>query len=217
MTEGRAFSDLLLDRVGKSRGLYALSDDERLDYWARTLPAILSCKEIAQVVIRGDRFDEPTVRDEAERSIRFALIDACRRGMMKARSHGTGSMNNYDGTTEHMLTFYVHRDDARRYLAALNLLPPDGSPLALWLKGADVVAKPETLSAQDMADFQQMCLEQWERNPTQTITGANGVVQEVGKSYLVSYKVATLEKWARAVAPDGVKGVRGRRKKSSSE
>lgn len=57
-----------------------------------------------------------------------------------------------------------------------------------------------------------MCADQWERNRTQTITGANGMVQAVGKGYLRLYQEAALEKWAREVAPDAVKGKRGRPK-----
>lgn len=211
------FSELLLDRLGKRRDMERFSEDERLDYWVQTLPAVLSCEEIADAVVRGEKSDDSSRRNDAEMSIRLALESACRRGIMKARVHVIGSANNFDEMTVQKLRFYVHRDDARRYFAALDLVPPAGSPLARWLKGPDAASKPETLSAQDRADFQQLCAEQWARNSTQTITGANGVVQEVGKSYLVSYKVATLEKWAREVAPPGVKGVRGRRKKSSSE
>lgn len=105
---------------------------------------------------------------------------------------------------------------ARRYFAALNVTPPDDSPLSFWLKGVEAASKSETSGGQDKADFQQLCADQWERNRTQTITGANGMVQAVGKGYLRLYQEAALEKWAREVAPDAVKGKRGRPKKSDT-
>lgn len=175
------------------------------------LPDILSVLELSDLISGG--------ASDCWGGVITALEDACRRGSLKV-SHFEPSTRFFtrSGTTEQGKgEYFVHRDDARRYFAGLNLTPPDDSPVACWLKGAEAVSKPETLSAQDRADFQQMCMEQWARNPTQTITGSNGVVQAVGKSYLVLYTAATLEKWARAVAPEGVRGVRGRRKKSDPE
>lgn len=191
--------------------------DERLRLYVNTRPSILSCIEIAHLVVlweavaSGAEDDHP---DDLERDVARALEDACLRGTLKARPHRRGTYEDHAGRTDELTTFYVHRDDARRYFAALDLVPPSDSYLAVWLRGPDAEARSERVSSQDMADFQCACLEQWKRNPTQTITGEGGVVAAVGVSYLRLYKQNTLEKWARAVAPDLVKSRRGRPRKS---
>ena len=111
--------------------------------------------------------------------------------------------------------FIVHRDNARRYFSSLGLEPQEGSPLWCWLRGrpAEDAGKLRA-DQQDKADFQQLCLEYWDRNRATRITGPEGVVNAVGGAYLRNYKRKTLEKWAREVAPKGVRGRRGRPKKS---
>lgn len=206
------FASEYLASLGFDRG-WPLNDSARL-------PAVLSCSEIAHIIVYdrcepwppGSANDDRQWRlQEQAQRVSDCLANACRRGLLKAKiplaeHHSQGGWD-YKG-------FLVHFDDARRYFSALDLFPPDGSALATWLRGPDTSVSGLSISAQDCADFQQLCSDQWVRNPTQPITGEGGVVAAVGASYLRKYTRGTLEKWARAVAPAGVRGKRGRPRKS---
>lgn len=184
------------------------------------LPAVLSCKEMAYIIahdgvapfppgdLNGQRRWE--LNDQATR-VSTCLANACRRGLLKATvplfEHKSQGGWDYEG-------FLVHFDDARRYFAALDLVPPEESRIGAWLRGPDTSSNSLTISAQDRADFQLLCIDQWTRNRTQTITGESGVVAAVGLAYLRKYTRGTLEKWAREVAPGLVRGRRGRPRKS---
>lgn len=206
------FASEYLTSLGYDRG-WPLNDSAKL-------PAVLSCSEMAHLIVYdGDAPFPPgalnderrwELSDQADR-VSTCLANACRRGLLKATvplfEHTSGAGWNYEG-------FLVHFDDARRYFAALDLVPPDGSRIAAWLRGPDTSTTSPTFSARDRDDFQQLCIEQWTRNPTQKITGEGGVVSAVGAAYLRNYQESTLVKWARAVAPDLVRGRRGRPRKS---
>lgn len=206
------FASDYLNILGYKQG-WPLNADARL-------PAVLSCTEIASLMTYGasGRLELPGITSESdwERRAQAELIEdclakACQRGLLRSRkplAEHKGLFGwNYKG-------FFIHFDDARRYFATLGLVPPDGSMIGAWLRGPADTRHDASIPVQDKADFQQLCAEQWERNPTQTITGERGVVSEVGPSYLNLYKRATLEKWAREVAPAFVKGRRGRPPKS---
>lgn len=203
------FASQYLTSLGYGRG-WPLNASARL-------PAVLDCKELARLIVYGLDDDNSLeterdwMRSEQCGEVSYYLADACRRGLLKATmppsESGAALGWNYKG-------FLVHFDDARRYFSALNIFPPDGSAVAAWLRGPDASPGSLSISAQDRADFQQLCIQQWERNSTQTITGEGGVVAAVGTAYLRRYQKSTLEKWAREVAPDFVKGRRGRPRKS---
>lgn len=120
---------------------------------------------------------------------------------------------------EGQLYCYIHRDNARQYFHRIGLEIPEGCPLWCWL-----YAKPASEANKlrrdqlDKTDYQKECLQVWQINPTLPITGAEGITyhadlmawQQAGR-----YEPGTFVKWAREVAPDGVKGKRGRRKKSA--
>lgn len=205
------FASQYLTSLGYDKG-WPLND-------SATRPAVLSCKEMAHLMARDGGGPPPTIsanewgyalHEQVER-VSSCLADACRRGVLKATMplDEPVSPSGY-----HYTGFLVHFDDARRYFAALDLLPPEGSAIAVWLRGPDASVNDLSISAQDRDDFQQICIVQWTRNPTQTITGEGGVVAAVGASYLRKYQKNTLEKWAREVAPDLVRGRRGRPRKS---
>ena len=131
------------------------------------------------------------------------LIAACTRKMLKADA----THIDHTGTVlDKHVDFIVHRDDARRYFKSLGLEPPEGSPLWCWTCGkrAEDAGKLRG-DQQDKADFQQLCTEYWDRNPTATIRGESGATLQAGKAYLRSYQPKTLEQWASEVAPKSVK------------
>jgi hypothetical protein len=98
----------------------------------------------------------------------------------------------------------IHRDDARRYFQTIQWEPEEGSPLWCWLYGTPEQEKGKLRPSQlEKADFQQRCIEHWDRSPTTRIGGEQGVVALIGGGY--HYAQGTLEKWAREVAPDHVK------------
>jgi len=118
---------------------------------------------------------------------------------------------------EGQLYCYIHRDDARRYFARIGLDVPEGCPLWCWLH-----AKPASdanklrRDQRDKADYQQECTRVWGISNTLPITGPGGITYHPDLiAWRRRYEGGTLEKWARAVAPDGVKGKPGRRKKSA--
>jgi len=120
---------------------------------------------------------------------------------------------NQDG----QLYCYIHRDDARRYFARIGLDIPAGCPLWCWL-----YAKPASEASKlrkdqrDKADYQQECARVWGISSALSITGPEGITYHPDLiAWRNRYEGGTLEKWAREVAPDGVKGKRGRRKKSA--
>jgi hypothetical protein len=60
--------------------------------------------------------------------------------------------------------YIIHRDDARRYFAALDLVPLEGSALHCWLYRKANGARQLRPEQQDKADFQQLCIDHWERS-----------------------------------------------------
>ena len=184
------------------------------------LPAILNDAELAILICDGVTDSHPL---PDKQSVMGRLRIACLRGELKAELSDRGL---YGNRSDDQTYCYVHRDDARRYFAGLELEPPEGSALWCWLRGktAEEAGKLRP-DQQDKADFQKLCLDIWGRNPTMTITGEFGVTRQPGEtlSYLkkeggaAGYESKTLESWAREVAPDGVKGKRGRRPKISAD
>lgn len=79
-------------------------------------------------------------------------------------------------------------------------------------------AGKKTEVQQDRSDCQDICLALWKNDPTKTITGKNGVAQHNDLSaYSRKYSLEWVEGCAREVAPEQVKGRRGRRKKISDQ
>jgi len=94
-----------------------------------------------------------------------------------------------------------------------------------WLRtGGVVIGKPtegagkKTEAQQDRADCQGKCLALWEKNPTMTITGPHGVAEHNDLScYVRKYRLEWVKGCAREVAPEQVKGKRGRPKKIADQ
>lgn len=94
-----------------------------------------------------------------------------------------------------------------------------------WLRTGGVVIGKQTEGAgkkteaqQDRADCQGKCLALWEKNPTMTNTGPRGVAQHNDLScYVRKYSLEWVEGCAREVAPEQVKGKRGRPKKIADQ
>ena len=185
------------------------------------LPAVLSCFEIAHIMTHdgsdpwfggSDNDDQNFENQQIVKQVALALAHACRRGLIKSKlpfaEHSSKCGGGYVG-------FLIHFDDARRYFAALDLFPAEGSVLATWLRRGEASDKKKrSIAVQDRADFQQLCAEQWVRNPTQRITGEGSVVEAVGVAYSRQYRKETLGRWARAVAPESVRNRNGRPRKS---
>jgi hypothetical protein len=199
------FREKYLEKVRLSSSLIESAKSGRL-------PAILNDAEIGVLICDG----EPDPGPMPSPSCVFGKLRiACLRGELKATLSDRGIYGNRD---EKQTYCYIHRDDARRYFAALEIEPETGGALWCWLRGktAEEAGKLKP-DQQDKADFQKLCLEIWGRNPTMTITGEFGVTKQLGETlpYHKSYKPKTLEGWAREVAPDNVKNNRGRRPKIS--
>jgi len=190
----RDFCAAYLDRIG-----HQLDFKERAS--AGLLPEYLATAEITELATLNVRGGE-----RAWMQMMDSLDDACRRGEIAGARHLQDRKDR--------LRWYIHRDEARRYFQALDVMPAEGSPLWCWLRGKPA-AEAQTLrpEQQDKADFQQFCIERWRLSPTVPITGEAGIVMQVARSYLRKYARRTLEGWAREVAPEGVKGRRGRPKK----
>lgn len=176
------------------------------------LPVILNDSELAQLICDGAP-DAGSLPDRE--SVMGKLRIACLRGELKAELSDRGVYGNRD---QEQTYCYINRDSARRYFAGLGLEPVEGSALWCWLRGKTVEEAGKLRpDQQDKADYQQLCLEIWRRNPTMTITGESGVTRQPGETlpYFTNklYTLKKLEEWAREVAPDGVKGKRGRRPK----
>ncbi len=202
-----AFRDSYLERVGLGADLLDSAKRGRL-------PVILNDSELAKLICEGT----PDAQRATDADSVFGKLRiACLRGELKAELSDRGVFGNRD---EKQTYCYIHRDNARRYFAGLGLEAMEGSALWCWLRGktAEEAGKLRP-DQQDKADYQQLCLEIWRRNPTMTITGESGVTKQPGETlpYLTNklYARKTLEDWAREVAPDGVKGKRGRRPKIS--
>lgn len=174
------------------------------------LPQILNDSELSVLICDGIQDNHALPSPE---SVMGKLRIACLRGELKAELSDRGIYGNRD---QEQTYCYIHRDNARRYFSGLGLDPDEGSALWCWLRGnkADDAGKLRP-DQQDKADFQQLCLAIWERNPTITITGNCGVIRQPGETlpYLANkkYAASTLEGWAREVAPEQVKNKRGRR------
>ena len=214
------FAERFLDAVGNELSLI----DRAL---AGKLHDFITHKVLAQFIEHGAQLPcrIPGIADE--------VYHACYVGQLRARlipgspgvpatfgsSAPDGSLGgiytNVVGATDPV--YIVHRDDARRYLMALDLMPDPGTPQWCWLRGKPATeAKRLRPAQQDKADFQQLCVEHWERSPTTLIRGEAGIVALLGASYLRGYKEGTLEGWASAVAPAHVKRP-GRPRKTTVE
>ena len=178
------------------------------------LRSFLSHVELAALVCEGN-INAPRF-DEVVQSLRGVCFSGELKSSLPIMERQQRTERNHSSFT----SYYVHRDDARRYFARIDLDPPEGSALWCWLHGkpSDQAGKLR-LPQQAKADFQQICLEVWERNPTLPITGPGGVCyqQRATLEWHRLYEPKTLEKWAREVAPPGVKGKRGRPRKISPE
>lgn len=207
------FRELYLARV-------RLGDDLLDSAKKGRLPVILNASELAQLI--ADGVSDPTSATSPD-SVFGRVQIACLRGELKATITDYGVYGTRDPSQSYC---YVNRDDARRYFAGLGLEPVEGSALWCWLRGktAEDAGKLNAVQ-QDKADFQQKCLEIWERSPTIKITGEFGVTRQPAETlpYLrklggtAGYTSKTLERWAREVAPEGVKGKRGRPPKNTPQ
>jgi len=172
-------------------------------------------------------------KHQSQGEVRKELHHACYVGQLKARlipgspgvplqfgSTGGGLGNTYTNLVgERPDDYIIHRDDARRYFQWLDAMPEPGTPLWCWLRGkrADEAKKLRPVQ-QDKADFQQIAKERWKVSPEMLITGPDGIVRAVGAAYVNKYTFKTVQGWASEIAPEGVKGKRGRpRKKISAE
>lgn len=188
--------------------------------WARAgrLHSILNTDEIAWLLCEN-RETGPMRKGAVAGELRLAAL----RGDVKA------TLSEFDlwgikpkpagPNQEGQLYCYVHRDDARRYFRRIGLDIPEGCPLWCWLRDKpDTEANKLRPDQQDKADYQQECIRAWEISKTLPITGPEGITYHsdlIAWRQSGKYEGVTLEKWAREVAPDGVKGKRGRRKKSA--
>ncbi len=195
----KTFPELYLDAVGASLTGVARAVDGKM-------PSTIFLDDLVELIGDGDK--SVLTRE---------LRSACSMGALKATVteidlHGQKKTDGY-------MSFKVYRDDARRYFSSLGIEPEPGSPLWCWIRGKPATEAGKLLPVQqDKADFQQICMEIWERNSAMTITGDSGVInQQETKPYQRSYGLSALAEWAREVAPDGVKGKRGRPKKNSHQ
>jgi hypothetical protein len=122
---------------------------------------------------------------------------------------------------KNMRPFFLFRneDSKQEIIEGFEQLP-QAVPVATDApqSGTESVARVRPLrpDQQDRLDFQRLCKAQWEREPTTRITGSHGIAAVVGAAhpaYPRDYEKSTLEGWAREVAPESVKGRRGRSKK----
>ncbi len=217
-----AFAERFLDAVGNE--LSSLIDRAL----AGKLHDFITHKVLAQLIEHGAQLPRriPGVADE--------IYHACYVGQLRGRlipgspgvpvtfgssapdgSQG-GVYTNIVGATDPV--YVIHRDDARRYLMALNLMPDPGTPLWCWLRGKPATeAKRLRPEQQDKADFQQLCVEYWQRSPTTRIRGKTGIVALLGTAYLNGRGPDTLVDWASEVAPEHVQQRRGRPRKTPVE
>lgn len=181
-----------------------------MDITSRALSGVAPDRlNITEIAILMGAMDSGNLDDQVYRE----LAAASARKMLKADP----THINHLGKVDHeYVDFIVHRDDARRYFKSLDHEPPEGSPLWCWLnkKRSEDAGKLRG-DQQDKADFQQLCRDHWEINPTTTIRGESGVVAQVGVAYLRLYKPATLARWASEVASEMIKKP-GRPKKRTS-
>jgi hypothetical protein len=162
-------------------------------------------------------YDEHRAHEAQWELIGRDIEEACRAGALKARA--------VLAQTEHVpcengghveipsYQYFIHRDDARRHFQRLGLEPEPGSPLWCWLQGRAATDAKRLLPVQQAkADFQKLCKERWKVTDTLPITGPGGVAAVlIREGYRSHYTRGTLEDWSREVAPEGVKGRRGRR------
>jgi hypothetical protein len=181
--------------------------------WARAgkLPSALNDVEIAILICEGNEGSFQQAKGTVRGELRLAAL----RGDLKATLTEFGLWGEKSNAKHERINCLIHRDDARRYFRRIGLVAPEGSPLWCWLnaKPADAAGKLRQ-DQRDKADYQQECQRVWSISNTLPITGAEGITYH---SDLIAwrkdgkYEGGTLEKWAREVAPDGVKGKRGRR------
>lgn len=183
--------------------------------WARAgkIPSVLNDGEITLLICESNSIEAGGGGGLIKGNVYGELRLAALRGDLKA------TLSEFDlwGKKNDQLYCYVHRDDARRYFARIGLDIPPGCPLWCWLyaKPASEASKLRK-TQRDKADYQQECLRVWGISNTLSITGLEGITYHTDLlAWRKRYEGGTLEKWAREVAPDGVKGKRGRRKKSA--
>jgi hypothetical protein len=180
--------------------------------WARAgkLPSLLNEFEIAMLICEGSETGQLR-KGSVAGELRLAAL----RGDMEA----TQSEFDLWGKKGEQLYCYIHRDNARRYFQRIGLAIPEGSPLWCWLnaKPANAVGKLRQ-DQRDKADYQQECKRVWGISNALPITGAEGITYHadlIAWRQEGRYEGGTLEKWAREVAPETVRGKRGRPKKSA--
>lgn len=180
--------------------------------WARSgkLPSKLNEAEIAWLICE-DRENAANIKGSIFGELRLAAL----RGDLPA------TISEYDlwGKKGEQLYCYVHRDHARRYFRRIGLAIPEGSPLWCWLNAKPASAAGKLRQDQrDKADYQQECQRVWSISNALPITGAEGITYHpdlIAWRQEGRYEGGTLEKWAREVAPETVRGKRGRPKKSA--
>jgi hypothetical protein len=201
---GLTFSDLFLEMT---------DDNAPIEHRAKNgiLHSRLSHVDLARLIV-GEDGDRGSLDDVSER-----LRQACFTGELRATLPVKERRQSDNSVFSKVTVYYVHRDEARRYFQKLGLDVSQQIGLSCWLRGCrEGEIKRLRPDQQDKADFQKLCLDIWERNPTMTITGASGVTMQPAETqpYLKHYTRKKLVEWAREVAPDGVKNKRGRPRKN---
>lgn len=171
------------------------------------LPSKLNESEIAWLICE--------MREES--GLKGSVFGELRLAALRGDLSATISEYNLWGNKGGQLYCYVHRDDARRYFRRIGLAIPEGSPLWCWLNAKPAADAGKLRPDQrDKADYQQECQRVWGISNTLLITGPEGITYHHDLiAWRKKYEGGTLEKWAREVAPETVKGKRGRPKKSA--
>ena len=178
---GLTFSDLFLEKT---------DDKAPIEHLAKNgmLRSRLSHGDLACLIV-GEDGDRGSLEDVHER-----LRQACFTGELRATLPVKERRQSDDSVFSKVTIYYVHRDDARRYFQKLGLDVSQQIGLACWLRGCrEGEIKPLRREQQDKADFQKLCLEIWERNPTMTITGESGVTTQQAET-LPYHKLYTRKK-----------------------
>lgn len=195
-----------------------------------------SPEQIKKLMAGGRQGEHRTEYSYTERLVDEA-IRAGRLSVCTVEIPGTSMMKRHvDGYGRPVGTFHTERSpdrtlyfvDRQACAAWLELrgAKPGRYPyIDEWLRTGGVVIGKQTEGAgkkteaqQDRADCQGKCLALWEKNPTMTITGPHGVAKHNDLScYVRKYRLEWVEGCAREVAPEQVKGKRGRPKKIADQ
>lgn len=199
-------------------------------------PIEFSPDQVAALMAGGWQGEHKTEYSDAKKLVNEAIL-ARRLSVRTVVIHGKSTMKTHvdefgrrDGTfhTERSPDKTLYRVDRQACADWLNCrgAKPGRYPyIDEWLRTGGVVIGKQTEGAgkkteaqQDRADCQGKCLALWEKNPTMTNTGPHGVAQHNDLScYVRKYSLEWVEGCAREVAPEQVKGKRGRPNKIADQ